>query len=117
MATQAETTASRTASAGRRRRARRSQKSLRSILPPLAEQDVGDQVAAQREEHADAEQPAAGPAQAEVISDDHGHRERPQPVQSWQVLLALAYRLWHASQPPVVRACAVALPDLAIPGE
>ena len=59
--TQAITTISIRNSAGSRRRARASQKDF-SLIPPLVdlvEQDVGDQVAAEGEEDADAEQPAS----------------------------------------------------------
>ncbi len=48
--------------------------------PPRAlvarEQQVGDEVAGQDEEHAHPEQPAARPAEAEVEGDDREHRDR-----------------------------------------
>ncbi len=53
----------------------------------LAEQDVGDQVAAEREEDADAEQAAGSPPEAEVVGDDAENRNRPQPVEAGHVAL------------------------------
>ncbi len=62
---------------------------------PLAKQQVRDQVTGQGEEHPDAEQPARCPAQLLVKCDDREHRQCPQPVKTWHVPLAGAYRFRH----------------------
>ena len=66
---------------------------------PLPDQDVGDEVAAQREEHADPEQPALRPAVAEVIGDHRRHGERAQPVEPRQILLVALHRFRHDLAP------------------
>jgi hypothetical protein len=58
----------------------------------LGEQDVRDQVAGEREEDADAEQPARGPAEADVVQDDGGDRERAQTVEAGPIALRLGNR-------------------------
>ena len=87
-ATQVMTTASMTTRAGSNRRARRIQKFARPRLPglaPVLEQQVGDQITAQGEEHPDAEQASLGPSDVEVV-DDHGQdREGPQPVEAGDI--------------------------------
>ena len=80
------TTASITNS-GRQQPSRPSQPEVAELDPPrsgeLPYQDVGDQVAAEREEHAHAQQSALRPAVAEVVDDDGGHGDRAQAVKPW----------------------------------
>ena len=66
---------------------------------PVPEQEIGDQVAAQGEEHPDAQQPARRPAEVDVERDHREHGQRPQTVQAGQVALAVPDRLRHASTP------------------
>ena len=49
----------------------------------LPYQDVGDQIAAEREEHPHAEQSALRPAVAQMVGNDGRHGERAQPVKPW----------------------------------
>ena len=62
--------------AGNNRRARRSQ-NCDSRTPPvrlfLLEQQRGDQVAGDDEEHLDAEEPAVHPPEAGMVEDDRDH--------------------------------------------
>jgi hypothetical protein len=51
------------------------------VPPPLVEEQIGDQVAGQREEHADTEHPAARVGDVQVVGDDEQHRERADAVQ------------------------------------
>ena len=55
--------------------------------PLLAQQQTGDQVAGEHEEHVDAQEAAAGPCHARVVEHDGGDGECPQPVQRGQVRL------------------------------
>jgi hypothetical protein len=65
----------------------------------LVEQDVGDQVAAEGEEHTHAEQPAFGPAEFEVVEDHADHRDRAQPVEARHVAIGSLYRFRHRESP------------------
>ena len=103
MATQTMTTASITMSAGSSRRALRTQKSAEPEAPgsaPMFEQQVGDQIAAQREEHADAEQPALGPTDVQVVDDDGDDREGPEAVEAGDVSMPRFDWLRHSGRPP-----------------
>ena len=64
------------------------QPEIRQLQPAgalvLAEQEVGDEVAAQREEDTDAEQAALSPAQIQVIGDNRQHGQSAQPVETGQ---------------------------------
>ena len=76
------TTTSMAKRAGSSRRARRNQKRPGRWPPvgvPLGEQQGGDQVAADHEEHVDAEEAARQPGGA-VVGDDRGDGEGPQAV-------------------------------------
>ena len=97
--TQTVTTASMSRSAGSTRRARASQNSPSryAAVGQSCEQQVGDQVAAEREEHTDAEQAATGPAEAQVV-DDHGYDgDSPQAVETRHVALVARDGLRHAT--------------------
>jgi len=69
---------------------------------PLAEQQVGDEVTAEREEDAHAQQAPGRPAELLVIGDDSEHRQRAQPIESGHIALAGADWFRHAF-PPVPR--------------
>ncbi len=64
-------------------------------LVDLVEQDVGDQVAAEGEEDADAEQAPFRPVEFEVVEDDAEHRDRAQAVEARHVALAAPYWFRH----------------------
>src|SRR6185437_10493473 len=68
-------------------------------LRPLTDEDVGDEVSAEREEDADAEQSALRPAVTEVIGDHRRDGHRAEPVESWQVLLVTFHRFRHSQRP------------------
>lgn len=70
----------------------------RALLHELAEQDVGDQVAGEGEEDADAEQPAGSPAEAEVEEDDRQDRDCSQAVQPWHIALSARNRFGHRTE-------------------
>jgi hypothetical protein len=53
----------------------------------LAEQDIGDQIAAEGEEDADAEQSSRGPAAVLVLGDVPVHGDRAPPVEARHVAL------------------------------
>ena len=61
----------------------------------LTEQEVGNQIATQREKYSHAEQPALGPAQIHVVGDNSPDRESAQPVKAWEITLAITNRLRH----------------------
>src|SRR6185312_9654851 len=82
---------------------------------PLAEQDVGDQVAGEGEEDADPEQAAGRPAEAEVEADDRQDRDRAQAVQPWHVALAARDRFGHRTRAWYGRARLIVCPPDAGP--
>ena len=59
---------------------------------PLAGQQAGDQEAGEHEEQVDAEIAAVGPVEAEVVRDDPGDGEGPQPIEGREVLVATRHR-------------------------
>jgi hypothetical protein len=61
----------------------------------LVEQDVGDQVAAEGEEHTHAQQPAFGPTEFEVVEHHADDGDRAQPVEARHVALSALYRFRH----------------------
>jgi hypothetical protein len=65
---------------------------------PLPQQQVGDQVPGQGEEHSYPQQAPGRPAQLLVEGDHRDHGQRAQPVQPRQVPLARPHRLRH--RPP-----------------
>jgi len=56
-----------------------------AVAAELAEQQRGDQVAADHEEDVDPEEAPRHPADAGVVEEDGEHGERPQGVDAWQV--------------------------------
>ena len=66
---------------------------------PLAQQKVGDEVAAQGEEHPHAEEPPGSPAQAQVIGDHGQHGDGAQPVEPGHIALAAADGSRHIAVP------------------
>ncbi len=67
---------------------------------PLADQDAGDQKAAEREEHPDTEQPAWRPRELLVVGDDREHGERTQTIQARHVELTRIHRPRHVPPSP-----------------
>ncbi len=63
---------------------------------PRGQQQIGDQIAAEGEEHPHAEQTAGRPAEAEVVGDDRGDGESPDPVQRRHVSRRTLNGLWHS---------------------
>jgi hypothetical protein len=49
---------------------------------PLAEQQIGNEIAAQREKNTNSEQATLGPAKTQVIGDDGQNGESTQPVKA-----------------------------------
>ena len=56
-----------------------------SVLPPMTEQEVGDQVAGEREEDADAEHPSASRRQPEVVRDHEQYRDGAHAVEAGHI--------------------------------
>jgi hypothetical protein len=67
----------------------------------LAEQKVGDQVAAQREKDPNPEHPTLRPAQIHVVSNNGSDCNGAKPVKAREVTLATADWLWHYPPLPV----------------
>ena len=63
--------------------------------PVLADQNVGNEVPAQREEHPDPEQPTGGPAEAQVVEQHGGHGDRADAIESGHIATARQGRLRH----------------------
>ena len=66
-----------------------------AAAPVLAEQERGDQVAADHEEDVDAEEAARHPADARVVEEDGEHGDRPQRVDPRHVGEAVVLRPAH----------------------
>ena len=65
------------------------------VRAELAQQQVRDQVSAEREEHPDAEQAARRPAELFVKGNDGQHGQCPQAVEAGHVALVRLHRLRH----------------------
>ena len=61
----------------------------------LVQQDVGDQVAAEGEEHTHTQQPTFRPGEVEVVEDHAEHRDRAQTIEARHVALPALYRFRH----------------------
>ena len=71
-----------------------------AVPAPVAQQEIRDQVAGEREEHAHAQHPAAGARNVDVVDDDGENRNCANPVQARHVAPAGLNRLGHSQSVP-----------------